>query len=120
MRDQAIFIVVAINFAAITGPVKHPSITTAAAREGWKSRTDARQKSGKAKNRRRSLVFDRALAGAERLEGDDGMGVLDAGNDLYLLVDEVADIGVVVDVELYQEIVVARGGINLGGNLGLG
>src|SRR3981189_2926919 len=48
------------------------------------------------------------------------MGILDAGNDLHLLVDEVADIGVVVDVELYQEIVVARGGINLGGNLGLG
>src|SRR3979411_3201541 len=54
-----------------------------------------------------------ALAGAERLEGDDGMGVLDAGNHLYLLVDEMADVGVIVDVEFDQQIVVARGGIDL-------
>src|ERR1700722_6308844 len=60
------------------------------------------------------------LTGAERLEGDDGGGVLNAGNDLHLFVDEMADIGVVVDVEFHQQIVIARGGINFGGDLGLG
>ena len=50
------------------------------------------------------------LARAERLEGDDGVGVLDAGNDLHLLVDEMADIRVLVDVEPYQEIVIAPPG----------
>jgi hypothetical protein len=64
--------------------------------------------------------MSRRLARAERLEGDDGVGVLDARNDLHLLVDEVADIGVVVDVELDQQVVIARGGLDLGGDLGLG
>src|SRR5258707_1100997 len=50
----------------------------------------------------------------------DDVGVLDAGDDLHLLVDEMADIGVLVDIEFYQEIVIARGGIDLGGDLGLG
>src|SRR6187549_1273109 len=59
-------------------------------------------------------------ARAERLEGDDGVGVLDARNHLHLLVDEMADVGVVADVELDQQIVVARGGIDLRGDLGLG
>src|SRR5882672_892513 len=48
------------------------------------------------------------------------MGVLDARNHLHPLVDEMADVGVVVDVELDQQIVVARGGIDLRGDLGLG
>src|SRR5712672_3278859 len=48
------------------------------------------------------------------------MGVLDARNHLHPFVDEMADVGVVVDVELYQQIVVACGGIDLGGDLGLG
>src|SRR6202453_884206 len=61
-----------------------------------------------------------ALAGAECLEGDDGVGVLDAGNDLHLLIDEMANISVVVDVELHQEVVITRGRIDLGGDLGLG
>src|SRR6185437_4979731 len=60
------------------------------------------------------------LACAERLEGDDGVGVLDAWNDLHLLVDEMADVGVVVDVELDQQIVVAGGRVDLRGDLGLG
>ena len=46
------------------------------------------------------------------------MGVLDAGNHLHLFVDEMADVGVVVDVELDQQVVVAGGGIDLRGNLG--
>ena len=54
---------------------------------------------------------DASLAAGERLEGDDGVGVLDAGNHLDLLVDEMADVGVVVDVELDQQIVIAGGGI---------
>jgi hypothetical protein len=48
------------------------------------------------------------------------VGVLDAGDDLDLLVDEMADVGVLVDVEFHQEIVIAGGGIDLGGDLGLG
>jgi hypothetical protein len=48
------------------------------------------------------------------------VGVLDAGDDLHPLVDEMTDVGIVIDVELDQKIVVARGGINLGGDLGFG
>src|ERR1700712_3829463 len=59
-----------------------------------------------------------SLARAERLEGDDGVGVLDAGNDLHLLVDEMADVGVVVDIELDQQVVISGGGIDLRGDLG--
>ena len=66
---------------------------------------------------RRSLPL---LAGAERLEGDDGVGVLDTRNHLHLLVDEMADVGVVADIELDQQIVIAGGGLDLRGDLGLG
>src|ERR1700710_1838190 len=48
------------------------------------------------------------------------MGVLDAGNDLHLLVDEMADVGVVIDVEFDQQVVISSGGIDFGGDLGLG
>src|SRR5215831_8808150 len=61
-----------------------------------------------------------ALADPERLEGDDGMGVLDARDRLHLLVDEMADVGVLVDIELDQEVIVTGGRIDLGRNLGLG
>jgi len=43
------------------------------------------------------------------LKVDDGMGVLDARNHCTRSFDEMADVGVVVDVELYQQIVIARG-----------
>src|SRR5262249_55076138 len=56
----------------------------------------------------------------ERLERQDRARVLDARNGLHLLVDEVPDIGVGVDVELHQEVEVARGGIDFGGDLGVG
>src|SRR5882757_539842 len=59
-----------------------------------------------------------ALTRAERLEGDDGVGVLDTRNDLHLLIDEMADVGVVVDVELDQQVVIAGGGVDLRGDLG--
>src|SRR5205823_558823 len=59
------------------------------------------------------------LARAERLESDDGVGVLDAWDHLHLLVDEMADIGVVIDVEFDQQVVIAGGGIDLRGDLGL-
>ena len=42
------------------------------------------------------------------------------GMRLHLLVDEVADVGFVVDVEFHQQVVVAGGRIDLGGDLGLG
>src|SRR5579859_5615537 len=60
------------------------------------------------------------LPASERLESDDGVGVLDAGNGLHLFVDEVADVGAVVDIELHQQIVVARRGIDFGGDFGFG
>src|ERR1700751_6244644 len=69
---------------------------------------------------RRSKLILTALTGPECLEGDDGQRVLDARNDLHLLVDEMADIGVVVDIELDQEIIVPGGGVDLGGDLGFG
>src|SRR3954462_13905038 len=59
-----------------------------------------------------------ALWAAERLEGDDGVGVLDAGNHLNLLVDEMADVGLVIDIELDQQVVMAGGGIDFRGDLG--
>src|SRR5262245_12131778 len=70
------------------------------------------------KSRWRSRARPPLLARAEGLEGDDGVGVLDARDHLHLLVDEMADIGVVVDVELDQEIVVAGCGIDLRGDFG--
>src|SRR5436309_12399833 len=54
------------------------------------------------------------------LERQDRSRVLDARDDLHLLVDEVADIGIGVDVELHKEVEVAGGGIDLGGDLGVG
>ena len=46
--------------------------------------------------------------------------VLDAGNDLHLLVHEMADIGRRIDIEFHQQIEFARGRIDLGGDLGVG
>ncbi len=48
------------------------------------------------------------------------MGILDARNDLHLFVDEMADVSIVLDIEFHQEIVIASGGIDLRGDLGLG
>jgi hypothetical protein len=48
------------------------------------------------------------------------VGVLDPGNHLDLFVHEVPDIGGVVDVELHQQVVIARGRIDLGGDLCFG
>jgi hydroxymethylpyrimidine/phosphomethylpyrimidine kinase len=58
------------------------------------------------------------LPRAKRLEGDDGVGVLDARNGLHLLIDEMSDVDIVVDIELHEQIVMACGGVNLGGDLG--
>ena len=56
----------------------------------------------------------------ERLEGDDGVRVLDAGDGLHLFVDEMADVGAAVDVELHQQVIVAGGRVDLGSDLGFG
>ena len=64
-------------------------------------------------------MFCPNLGPAERLEGDDGVGVLDARNDLYLFIHEVADIGALIDIELHQQVVMPRGGVDLRGDLGL-
>src|SRR3546814_12652068 len=47
----------------------------------------------------------------ERLEGDEGEGVLDAGEGLNLLVHEVADVGAVPEVALDQQVVLPRCGV---------
>src|SRR5262245_44613882 len=59
-------------------------------------------------------------SGLKRLESDDGVRVLDAGDALYLLIDEVTDVRAAVDVEFHQQDVVARGRIDLGCNFCLG
>ena len=61
-----------------------------------------------------------ALRPLKRLEGDDGVGVLDAGDALHLLVDEMPDVGSAIDVEFHQQVVVAGGRVDLGGDLGFG
>src|SRR4029079_17703373 len=52
--------------------------------------------------------------------GDDRPRVLDTRNDLNLLVDEMADIGAGLDIDLHQQVEFARGRIDLGGDLGVG
>src|SRR5262249_1316638 len=56
---------------------------------------------------------------SERLEGDDGACVLDARDGLHLLIDEMADVGLVLDVEFHQQVEVAGGRIDLGSELGI-
>ena len=56
---------------------------------------------------------------SERFEGDDGVGILDALDGLDLLVDEMTDVGLVLDVELDQEVVVAGGRIDFGGEFSI-
>ena len=56
----------------------------------------------------------------EGAESDDRKSVLDAGENLHLLVDEMADVGGVIDVEFDQQIVITGGGVDLRGDLGIG
>jgi hypothetical protein len=56
----------------------------------------------------------------KRLERDDRPGVHNARNGLDLLVDEMADVSAVLDVELHQQIVVASGRVDFGRDLGIG
>src|SRR4051794_3591629 len=55
----------------------------------------------------------------ERLEHDDRAGVLNTGNHLHLFVDEVTDVGRILNVELHQEVEVAGGRIDLRSDLGI-
>src|SRR3954466_9876343 len=57
---------------------------------------------------------------SKRLEGNDRSCVLDAGDDLNLLVDEMTDVDAGVDIDLHQQIEFARGRIDFGGDLGVG
>src|SRR3954469_16983463 len=56
----------------------------------------------------------------ERLEGDDRAGVLELGDRLHVLGDEMADVDAVVDMELGQDVVVAGRRIDLRGDLAVG
>src|SRR6185312_385986 len=69
---------------------------------------------------KRSKLTPTLLAGPECLERDDGERILDARNDLHLLVHEMADVGFVIDIELHQEIIVSGSRIDFGGDLGFG
>src|SRR5690242_502851 len=69
---------------------------------------------------KRSKLTPTLLAGPECLERDDGERILDARNDLHLLVHEMTDVGFVIDIEFHQEVIVPRGRIDLGGDLGFG
>jgi hypothetical protein len=64
-------------------------------------------------------AFGAKLWLSERLEGDDGVGILDARDNLHLLVHEMADVDLVFDIELAQQVVVAGGGIDFGSDLGV-
>src|SRR4029077_2941315 len=57
---------------------------------------------------------------SERLERDDRTGVEDAGNRLHLLIDEMADVGSVLDVEFHQQVEISGDRVDLRGNLGVG
>src|SRR4051794_22696142 len=57
---------------------------------------------------------------SERLERDDRSRVLDARDDLDLLVDEVADVDAGIDIDLHQQIELARGRIDFRSDLGIG
>src|SRR3712207_2788346 len=57
---------------------------------------------------------------SKRLERDDGPRVLDLGDRLHVLGDEVADVDAVVDVELGEDVVVAGGRVDLRGDLPVG
>lgn len=57
------------------------------------------------------------LRRSERLEGDDGSRVGYPGDGLDLLRDEMPDIGRRFDIELYQQVEVARGRIDFGSDL---
>ena len=57
---------------------------------------------------------------SECLERDDRMRVLHAGNSLHLFIDEVADIDLVLDIELHQQVVVAGRRIDFRGDLCIG
>src|SRR5207249_9538414 len=56
---------------------------------------------------------------SKRLERDDRVRILDAWNRLHLLVDEMADVGLLLDVELHQQVVISGGRIDLGSQLGV-
>src|SRR4051794_31953976 len=57
---------------------------------------------------------------SERPEGDDRARIGDAGNALDLLADEMADIDVIGDVELGEDVEIAGNRINFRGDFGLG
>src|SRR6266581_3537882 len=61
----------------------------------------------------------RAFGRLKRLERDDGPGVLNAGNDLHLLVHEMPDVGRILDIELHLQIEIAGRGIDLRGDFGI-
>src|SRR5882672_1600940 len=58
-----------------------------------------------------------SLEGAER---NDCERVLDAGENLHFLIDEVTDVLLVVDIEFGEQIVIAGGRVDFRGNLGIG
>src|SRR5665213_39920 len=89
----------------------------------WRPTSNHCRRSKGASRRRRNHGARSALAADltfEGFEGDDGMRVPDAIHALHLFIDEVSDIGAGIDVEFHQQIVVAGGRVDFGGDLGFG
>src|SRR4051812_12294818 len=59
-------------------------------------------------------------SGLERLEGDDGPGVLNSRYRLHLFVDEVADVGFGVDIKFHQQVEITGGRIDFRGDFRFG
>src|SRR6185437_8948530 len=94
------------------------SPASAASRSSSKTRPVTRSScSSRSAPRRAWMPRGLSLKG---LEGDNRIGVLDARHCLHLFIHEVPDIGAGIHVELHQEIVVASGRIDFGGDLGFG
>src|SRR5215472_17183716 len=65
-------------------------------------------------------AIPRGVLSLKGLERDDRPGVLNARDGLHLFVDEMADVGAVLDIELHQQVEVTGGRVNLGCDLGVG
>jgi hypothetical protein len=65
-------------------------------------------------------AFGDEIGASERLERDDRPGVLDARDRLHFLVNEMPDVGALLDVEFHQQVEVAGGRIDFGCDLGIG
>src|SRR5215475_4572114 len=65
-----------------------------------------------------SIVVQKS--GSKRLESNDCLGIQNTRDWLNLLGNKMPDVGALLDIELHQQIEIARSRINLGRDLGIG